>query len=169
MRVLPGFGRPKEMRIYSYIGEYFTECRKRNMDLKKDLVGEYTGSFAPSINGKRMMVRNRTRIFESEKGHLSYVITEHVTDQQRSLTRRETYVGLVTAQVPSENPGCYQLHLSPLDRPYREGNSFTCEFLFSEDFNAYFLVFDWKEGLEKIQFRLKKASQNGSGRRRKIS
>jgi hypothetical protein len=138
------------------------------MELKKDIIGEYTGSFAPSVGGNTFVVRNRTRIYESEKGHLSYVITEHVTDQQRRLTRRETYVGLVTGQAPSEEDGVFHLHLSPLDKPYRGGNDLRCNFLFSEDFNSYFLVFNWKEGPERIQFRLKKASQNGSGRRRKL-
>jgi hypothetical protein len=137
------------------------------MDLKKDIIGEYTGSFAPSVGGNMLVVRNRTRIYESEKGHLSYVITEQVTDQHRRLTRRETYVGLVTEQAPSEEDGIFHLHLSPLDKTYRGGNDLRCNFLFSEDFNSYFLVFDWKEGLGRIQFRLKKASQNGSGRRRK--
>jgi hypothetical protein len=36
-----------------------------------------------------------------------------------------------------------------------------------QDFNSYFLLFNWKEGPEEVQFRLKKTSQNGSGRRRK--
>ena len=63
------------------------------MEFKRDIIGEYTGSFAPSVGGNTLVVRNRTRIYESEKGHLSYVITEQVTDQHRRLTRRETYVG----------------------------------------------------------------------------
>ena len=138
------------------------------MELKKNLIGEYTGSFASPGSGNGLVVRNRTRIYESDKGHLSYVITEHITDQHRCLTRRDTYVGLVTAQVPSQEEGVFQLHLSPLDKPYREGEALRCEFLFSEDFNSFFLVFDWKEGPERIQFRLKKASQNGYGRRRKV-
>ena len=139
------------------------------MELKKNLVGEYTGSFASQAAGSRLVVRNRTRIYESDKGHLSYVITEHITDQRRCLTRRDTYVGLVTAQLPSGEDGVFQLHLSPLDKPYREGDALRCEFLFSVDFNSYFLVFDWKEGPERFQFRLRKASQNGYGRRRKVS
>jgi len=139
------------------------------MELKKNLIGEYTGSFAPPGAGNRLVVRNRTRIYESDKGHLSYVITEHTTDQHRGLTRRDTYVGLVTAEVPPEEGGVFHLHLSPLDKPYRDGDALRCEFLYSEDFNSYFLVFDWKEGPERVQFRLKKASQNGSGRRRKVS
>jgi hypothetical protein len=137
------------------------------MELYKNLIGEYTGSLAPSDRGKKVVLRNRTRIYESEKGHLSYVITEYSIDHQKGLTRRETYVGLVTPQPPSAETGVSVLHLSPLDKPYRQGDALTCEFLFSEDFNAYFLVFNWKEGPEKIQFRLKKASQNGTGRRRK--
>ncbi len=137
------------------------------MELKRNIIGEYTGSFTPSVRGNRLVVRNRTRIYESEKGHLSYVITEHITDQQRCLTRRETYVGLVTAQTPLAEEGVFHLHLSPLDRPYREGIPLACEFIFSEDFNSYFLVFNSKDAPEAIQFRLKKASQNGSGRRRK--
>ena len=140
---------------------------KNQMELKRDLVGEYTGSFAPSVGGKTLMVRNRTRIYESDKGHLSYVITEHITDQQRRLTRRDTYVGLVTGPVPSPEEDVFRLHLSPLDKPYRGGSAVQCEFLFNEDFNSFFLVFNWKEGPDSIEFRLKKASQNGSGRRRK--
>ena len=139
------------------------------MELKRSLIGEYTGSFTPLIRGKRLVVRNRTRIYESEKGHLSYVITEHITDQQRCLTRRETYVGLVTARNPAPEEGVFHLHLSPLDKPYREGSVLACEFLFSQDFNSFFLVFILKEGTENIRFRLKKASQNGWGRRRKIA
>jgi hypothetical protein len=138
------------------------------MELKRDLVGEYTGSLAPSGGGNALVVRNRTRIFESEKGHLSYVITEHITDHHRGLSRRETYVGLITPQVPSEESGVFPLHLTPLDKPYREGSSLKCEFLFSVDFNSFFLVFNWKEGPEQIQFRLRKASPNGTGRRRKL-
>ena len=143
--------------------------RDRSMEFKRSLIGEYTGSFTPSVRGKRLVVRNRTRIYESEKGHLSYVITEHITDQQRCLTRRETYVGLVTAENPAPEEGVFHLHLSPLDRPYRDGSALACEFLFSADFNSYFLVFISKEGTEKVRFRLKKASQNGWGRRRKIA
>ena len=137
------------------------------MELKKNLIGEYTGSFAPPGAGNRLVVRNRTRIYESDKGHLSYVITEQVTDRKRNLTRRETYVGLVTGGLPSEEAGVYRLHLSPIDRPYREGCALTCEFLFSEQFDSYFLLFTWEEGPERVQFRLKKTSQDGSGRRRK--
>jgi hypothetical protein len=143
------------------------ESRNTRMELKKNLIGEYTGSFTPSGAGNRLVIRNRTRIYESERGHLSYVITEQITDNQRGLTRRETYVGLVTPQVPSDEEGVYHLHLSPLDRPYREGNSLKCEFRFSSDFNSYFLVFNGKEGPDKFQFRLRKASANGTGRRRK--
>lgn len=137
------------------------------MELRKELIGEYTGSHAPSVRGSTLVVRNRTRIYESEKGHLSYVITEHITDQKRSLTRRETYVGLVTEGAPSEETGVFRLHLSPLDKPYKEGCALKCHFLFNEVFNSYFLLFNWKEGPEEVLFRLKKTSQNGSGRRRK--
>lgn len=152
--------------IYISIGESLPERRDSQMELRRDLIGEYTGSFTPSAKGNRLVVRNRTRIYENEKGHLSYVITEHVTDHKRGLTRRETFVGLITAQVPSGEAEVFHLHLSPLDKPYK-GNAFKCEFLFSGDFNSYFIVFTWKEGPERIQFRLKKASQNGSGKRRK--
>ncbi len=137
------------------------------MEIYKNLIGEYTGAHVPSDRGKNVVLRNRTRIYESEKGHLSYVITEYAIDHQRGLTRRETYVGLVTPQPPSKETGVSFLHLSPLDKPYRQGEELECEFFFSEDFNAYFLVLSWKEGPERIQFRLKKASQNGTGRRRK--
>jgi len=153
--------------VYIPIGEYLPERQISQMDLKKELIGEYTGSFAPSVGGTRLLVRNRTRIFQSEKGHLSYVITEHTTDRQRSLTRRETYVGLVTADGAPHESGECRLHLSPLDKPYRGGSTLRCDFLFSEAFSSYFLVFDYREGPERIQFRLKKASQDGSGRRRK--
>jgi hypothetical protein len=167
----PGFGRIRQMPVYGDTStqKCLIESRNAQMELKKDLVGEYTGSLAPSDGGSTLVVRNRTRIFESEKGHLSYVITEHITDHRRCLSRRDTYVGLVTPQVPSEEAGVFPLHLTPLDRPYREGNALKCEFLFSVDFNSYFLVFNWKEGPEQIQFRLRKASQNGTGRRRKLS
>ena len=141
---------------------------KNQMDLKRDLVGEYTGSFAPSLAGRTLIVRNRTRIFESDKGHLSYVITEHTTDQQKRLTRRDTYVGLVSGPVPSQDEDVFRLRLSPLDKPYRGGSGVQCEFFFNADFNSYFLVFNWKEGPDQIQFRLRKASQNGSGKRRKL-
>jgi hypothetical protein len=137
------------------------------VDLRRELTGEYTGSHATSVGGNTILVRNRTRIYESEKGHLSYVITEHVTDQKRSLTRRETYVGLVTGGAPSTDAAVIRLHLSPLDRPYKEGCALTCHFLFNEDFNSYFLHFSWKEGQEEVLFRLKRTSQNNSGRRRK--
>ncbi|HMK38756.1 MAG TPA: hypothetical protein VK569_05410 [Bacteroidota bacterium] len=137
------------------------------MELKKELIGEYTGSFAPSVSGTTLLVRNRTRIYQSEKGHLSYVITEQTIDRQRSLTRRETYVGLVTAEGPQDETGECRLHLSPLDKPYRGESLLRCDFRFSADFNSYFLVFDCGEGPERIQFRLKKTSPNGSGRRRK--
>ncbi|HUI09606.1 MAG TPA: hypothetical protein VL221_04710 [Bacteroidota bacterium] len=137
------------------------------MDLRKELVGEYTGSFAPSAGGSRIVVRNRTRIYESDKGHLSYVITEHVTDQQKRVSRRETYVGLVTGNIPGPDEGVFHLHLSPLEKAYRGGNDLRCDFLFSEDFNSYFLVFTWSEGDRQVQFRLKKTSSNGTGRRRR--
>ncbi len=138
------------------------------MELKKNLIGEYSGSHAMSVRGTALVVRNRMRIYESEKGHLSYVITEQVTDQKRPLTRRETYVGLVTGGAPSKEAGVFRLHLSPIDKPYKEGSALTCDFLFNEDFDSYFLLFNWEEGPEKFQFRLKKTSQNGSGRRRKL-
>jgi hypothetical protein len=137
------------------------------MELKRDLVGEYTGTFAPSVGGKTVVVRNRTRIYESEKGHLSYVITEQITDPQKRLTRRETFVGLVTGPSKTMEQDVVHLHLSPLDKPYRAGNDFGCDFFYSEAFNSYFLVFNWKEGPDQIQFSLRKASRNGSGRRRK--
>jgi len=137
------------------------------MELKRDLVGEYTGTFAPSIGGKTVVVRNRTRIYESEKGHLSYVITEQVTDPQKRLTKRETFVGLVTGQSNTPEDDVVHLHLSPLDKPYRAGNALGCDFFFSDDFNSYFLVFNWKEGPEMVQFSLRKASRNGTGRRRR--
>jgi len=137
------------------------------MDLKKELIGEYSGSFVPSAAGEHLVVRNRTRIYESEKGHLSYVITEQITDRERKVARRDSYVGLVTGNVPGPNEGVYHLHLSPLDKAYRAGNDLKCEFLFSEDFNSYFLVFTWSEGDRQVQFRLKKTSSNGTGRRRR--
>ena len=141
--------------------------RTGHMELKKELIGEYTGSFVPSTGGSRTVVRNRTRIYESEKGHLSYVITEHVTDQQRRVSRRESYVGLVTGNVPGPKDGVFHLHLSPLDKAYRGGSDLRCEFLFSEDFSSYFLVFNWIEAGREVQFRLKKISSNGTGRRRR--
>jgi hypothetical protein len=147
--------------------EYFPDPRTIQMELKKELIGEYSGGHALSVGENTLVVRNRTRIYESEKGHLSYVITEHVTDHKRSLTRRETYVGLVTRGAPSEDAGVFRLHLSPLDKPYKEGYVLTCDFLFNEDFGSYFLQFNWKEGPDEVQFRLKKISQNGSGRRKK--
>jgi hypothetical protein len=154
--------------IYAWRNAFGTS-RKSQMEMKKDLVGEYTGSHAPTVKGVTHLVRNRTRIYESEKGHLSYVITEQVTDQKRSLIRRETYVGLVTEGAPSREAGVFRLHLSPLDKPYKEGNGLSCDFIFSEDFNSYFLVFNWTEGSEKFRLRLKKTSENGSGRRRRQS
>jgi hypothetical protein len=118
---LPEFGRFSQMQIYICIGEPPSDGRNSQMELKKNLIGEYTGSLAPSGKGSALLVRNRTRIYESEKGHLSYVITEYVIDQKRSLTRRETYVGLITGQAHSPEAGVFHLHLSPLGRPYRGG------------------------------------------------
>ena len=137
------------------------------MDLKKELIGEYSGSYVPPAEGGRTVVRNRTRIYESEKGHLSYVITEQVTDRERKISRRDSYVGLITGNIPGPDEGVYHLHLSPLDKAYRGGNDLKCEFVFSEDFNSYFLVFTWPEGDRQVQFRLKKTSSNGTGRRRR--
>ena len=141
--------------------------RSFQMDLRKELIGEYTGSFVPSLAESRTVVRNRTRIYESDKGHLSYVITEQITDRERKIARKDTYVGLVTGNIPEPNDGVYHLHLSPLDKAYRAGTDLKCEFLFSEDFNSYFLVFTWSEGDRQVQFRLKKTSSNGTGRRRR--
>jgi len=37
------------------------------MEIKELLVGEYTGTIAPRIAGSVHILRNRTRIFESDK------------------------------------------------------------------------------------------------------
>jgi len=143
--------------------------QKGRVDFRNKLIGEYTGSLAPTILGEKLILRNRTRIYETEKGHLSYVITEHVTDAQQRYPKKETYVGLVTGDLrgTEAETGLLKLHLSPLDKPYRGDIRMQCHLRFDEDFNSYFLIFRWREGTEEIQFSLKKASSNGTGRRRR--
>jgi len=135
------------------------------MEIKKDIIGEYNGSFIPSTGSSRIVVRNKTRIYESEKGHLSYVITEHITDQQKRVSRKDTYVGLVTGNMPAVDDSVLHLYLSPLDKAYRGGNDLRSEFLVSEENNACFLVFSWKEGDSEVQLKLRKTSSNGTGKR----
>lgn len=143
--------------------------QKGRREFRNKLIGEYTGSLAPTISGEKLILRNRTRIYETEKGHLSYIITEHITDAQQRISKKETYVGLVTGELreTEAEPGLLKLHLSPLDRPYHGDNKVQCQFRFEEDFNSFFLIFRWREKGEEIQFSLKKASTYGSGRRRR--
>ena len=133
------------------------------MEIKELLVGEYTGTIAPRIAGSVHILRNRTRIFESDKGHLAYVITEHSTERIKRISRRETYVGLVTgeAAVLRSDAELIRIHLSPLDKPYRGDRGVQCHFKYQKEYESYFLVFQWMEDTAEIQFPLKK---NGGSR-----
>jgi hypothetical protein len=152
-----------------YRGEK-VDTRKMTMDLKKTLIGEYSGSVI--LNGLRTgsVIRNRTRIFETEKGHLSYVITEHTCDRSGHGSKRETYVGIVTVGLDELSPAGKEtrLHLSPLDKPYRQLADFECKIRYDATFESHFLVFSWKDESGKAEFPLRKASEEATGRRRKL-
>jgi hypothetical protein len=139
------------------------------IDLKRKLVGEYSGTMIPATTRDGQITRNRMRIFESEQGHLSYVITEHISDRNGRRKRRETYVGIVSGDLESElvKGDSISLHLSPLDKPYRKMTGCECRFRYDIGFESYFLVFSWKDESGEIEFPLKKVSADGTGKRRK--
>jgi hypothetical protein len=139
------------------------------IDLEKKLVGEYTGTMIQATTQDGQITRNRTRIFESEQGNLSYVITEHISDRNGRKKRRETYVGIVSGDLESElvKGDSIPLHLSPLDKPYRRIKRCECRFRYDIGFESYFLVFSWKDESGETEFPLRKVSADGTGKRRK--
>jgi hypothetical protein len=135
------------------------------MNLKELLIGEYSGTIAPLIDGRTQIIRNRTRVFETEKGHLSYSMVELITDQRRRVSRKSSFIGFVVANEPENGAagGTVPLHLSPLDRPYRPAGGVRCEFGYRENLESFFLTLRWREGGSDILFPLKKCPRPAVG------
>jgi hypothetical protein len=145
------------------------QIRIFGIDLRKKLIGEYSGTMIPAMSGDGLITRNRTRIYESDQGNLSYVITEQISDRNGRRKRRETYVGIVSGDLESElvKGDSITLHLSPLDKPYRRLGKCECRFRYDKGFESYFLVLSWKDKSGETEFPLKKVSADGTGKRRK--
>ena len=66
------------------IEEYIPDCRTSQVELRRELIGEYAGSHAPSVWGNTPIVRNRTRILI----HISFCPTGKKVRKRFSSVRK---------------------------------------------------------------------------------
>ena len=164
---LPEFGRFSQMQIYMYWGTAFRRTEQPD-GAEEELNRRVHGVPCAVGQGKcASRAEQDEDLRERERAplvrhHRTRHRSETVSDPQGNIRRTDHRTGSFSGRRGVSSAP------RPAGDPTGGGNTLRCDFLFNEHFNSYFPVFNWREGPQEIQFRLKKASRNGSGRRRKL-